>query len=175
MRQSERDDHAESRRWRFSRRTLILSGAAILLGVQPLYLVIRNLRRKYKLVVEGPFTTGRVIKFEPTESSLVRPDGMNVVRLGSRSYMVEMTFEFRGPEVPSRNIEVVMTALDSGGNVVLSNRHVCNDQRIFAREMTGKRMGSGIAWFDPRNSVTITLPAPDLGRVSRIESSFREL
>lgn len=165
-----------SRSW-LSRRVLVKGGIiAALFGGPPFFFLMRHLsREQLEVVVEGPFTNDQFIEIRSTKTHVIQPVRLNVMRRGARSILIEVQFEFQGPEIPSRKMEVNLTARDRWGEIVASKRSICGDQRIFARETTGKRMGSNIVWVDSKNSESITLPISELSRVDRVELFFREV
>ncbi|MBV8615130.1 MAG: hypothetical protein JOY66_15390, partial [Acetobacteraceae bacterium] len=101
----------------------------------------------FRVAVDGPLPEDKPVRIVAAESPFVAPGQIEAIRLGPNTTFVVVRFEFKGPERPSRRIEVKLTALGPGDKVIAEGTHTCSDQRVYARRKSGKRRGTRVARY----------------------------
>jgi hypothetical protein len=132
-------------------------------------------KQTLQLAVKGSFAVNKPIRLNAEKSSFVAPAEIEIVRLGPNTVFVDVRFEFKGTERRSRQIEVKLTVAGEGGRVIAEDTHICSDQRIYAREQSGKRRGTRAAFYSLTNTEKFVIPANAVNKIRRVELQFREV
>jgi hypothetical protein len=140
-----------------------------------------------KATIEGPFPLPKpgdgfieksvsLEQFAKDEKvkKFIRPQRLRVLSEEPGYVQVMPRFQFAGPELKSRHIELDVRALDKAGHV-LSKSHVrCSDARITAKKPM--HLGPATIHFEPIDKPVIELEFANGAEksVDRIEVEFRE-
>jgi hypothetical protein len=88
-------------------------------------------------------------------------------------WRVLVEFRFRGPEIESRRIKVVVSAFDTQGKVLASHGEVQDNWRVAERKrlQQGDSQGRMIGY----NYVQFRILPEAINQISRIETQFTEI
>jgi len=141
----------------------------------------------FKAVIDGPFPAPKyndpqtiksvnlkqVAKYQKG-NKFIRPEKLSVLSEETGFLQVMTRFQFAGPELESRRIELEVQAFDRSGQVLSKALVRCSDARILAKNP--RRLGSTVIHFEPFNEPVVELEFP-VGiekSVTRVEVEFRE-
>jgi hypothetical protein len=138
--------------------------------------------------IDGPFPIGTNLAGFPNHKNLslksfdkdeqrrkyIRPQELIVMSEEDGVLVVQVTFDFAGPEIESRRILLEIRALDQAGRVLSQASVRCSDARLEAKEVT--QLGPVKLNSSSRNSPNVPLefPVGVVTRVRRVEISLQE-
>lgn len=107
-------------------------------------------------------------------NKFIRPEKLSVLCDENGYLQVTTRFQFAGPELESRRIELEVEALDASGQVLSKALVRCSDARIDAKKTT--HLGPVVLHGEPVNApvVELQLPVGIEQSVTRVEVEFRE-
>ena len=167
-----KDDRGTSTSFNKARRWFLIGTIGSFIGAN-MYLLGRRLfdRPGLELIVQGPFDNGVAVPITAADNNFVDPRHLVFDDLGNVSSLAT-SFYFKGPESASRRMAVTISAVDSHGVLLGSDRKVVGDQRL-RKEKVLFSSGGKVIYENPYNCVSIPLAA-DV-KVDQVRLTFEEI
>ena len=123
------------------------------------------------ITVRGPFSNDRDMSLKDYSSSFMEPRSVRVMTAGVSRAIVVLDFMFKGEQNPLRRITVDITLREPAGNVIGTQRMVCEDGRIGAGKPT--LFGSTIMTREPENADSACIPLCTLSQIGSVNLLFK--